>query len=96
MKLSSHLWHGLSGEHALVDNAWSSKKEEVAGNEVVVLRSVDRNQIADYQLVGRNRSPTSVAVYLINDNMLFLILTHLLIQIPMKITKRKIINFKPS
>jgi len=52
MKISSHLWHGLSGEHALVDNAWSSKKEEVAGNEVVVLRSVDRNQIADYQLVG--------------------------------------------
>ena len=60
----SYLWDRFSGEHALVDDAGASEEKEIAGNEVVVLGPIHRNDVADNQLIRRNWAPTAVSVNL--------------------------------
>ena len=60
----SYLWDRFSGEHALVDDAGASEEKEIAGNEIVVLGPIHRNDVADNQLIRRNWAPTAVSVNL--------------------------------
>ena len=69
----NYLWDRFSGEHALVDDAGASEEKEIAGNEVVVLGPIHRNDVADNQLIRRNWSPSAVSVNL--DKVLYKFVT---------------------